>query len=192
MATALPFTNTKKELRFPKLATFYDNFAQPFAWIALRFTTGAALVIQGTPLIRDPMSMAGFLEGIGFFPGTLWSPVLMVVHLVGGLLIVLGLYTRPAAFAVGIMLLVTLWYHLTHPYGTDLLTREGVRVFTENSGLLTRDGYALLVDGGKSFMEMAQAKAVLTSLFWAGATFLFAAFGGGYLSVDRKMFRKRY
>jgi|SRR5690606_27436974 len=192
MASALPFTNTKKELHFPRLATFYDNFAQPVAWTALRFVVGAALVVQAIPLIKDPLSMTGFFESIGFFPGHVWSPVLLVVQVLGGILIAVGLYTRPAAFAVGIMLLVTLWYHLTHPFGADLLTREGVQMFSSTSGLLTRDGYALLGDGGRYFTELAQAKAVLTSLLWSGTAFLFAAFGGGYMSLDRKLLRKRY
>lgn len=192
MATALPFTNTKKELHFPKLATFYDNFAQPVAWVALRLTVGVALVVQAIPLLKDPMSMASFLEGIGFYPGNVWSPVLMVIQVLGGVLIALGLYTRPAAFAVGIMMLITLWYFITHPFGGSLLTREGIQTLTGNSGLLTSDGFALLSDGGRSFVELAQMKAVLTSLLWSGAAFLFAAFGGGYMSIDRKMLRKRY
>lgn len=192
MATALPFTNTKKEPRFPKLATFYDNFAQPFAWTAFRFTVGAALVFTAIPLLKDPLSMTGFFEGIGFHPGNVWSIVLLFVHILGGILIAIGLYTRPAAFAVGVMLLVTLWYHLTHPFGSVLITQEGLQVLNAASGTLTRDGYALLSDGGRSFAQMAQQKAVLTSVLWAGAAFLFAAFGGGYLSLDRKLLRKRY
>lgn len=192
MAITLPFTNTKKELRFPRLGAFYDGFAQPIAWSVLRIATGAALVVQGLPLIKDPLSMASFFESIGFIPGTIWSPVLTIVQVLGGILIMLGLYTRPAALAVGIMLLVTLWYHLTHPFGGDLLTREGMQLFAENAGHFTRDGYTLLADGGKNFVQNAQAKAVLTSLLWSGAAFLFAAFGGGYMSLDRRLLRKRY
>lgn len=191
MATALPFTNTKKDLRFPRLGPFYDNFAQPLAWAALRFVVGAALVIQAIPLILDPMSMTNFFEGIGFRPGHVWSIVLLVVQVLGGVLIAIGLYTRPAAFAVGIMLLVTLWYHLTYPFGSSLLTQEGMQALTASRGM-TREGYALLADGGRSFVQLAQEKSLLTSLLWAGTAFLFAAFGGGYLSLDRKLLRKRY
>jgi putative oxidoreductase len=192
MATALPFTNIKKELHFPKLATFYDHIAQPFAWAALRFTAGAALVILGIPLIKDPLSMTVFFEGIGFLPGHVWSVTLMIVQVFGGILLAIGLYTRPAALAVGVMLLVTLWYHITYPFGTELITRDGLKALTAGSGMLTSDGYALLKDGGRYFAELAQAKATLLSLLWSGVAFLFAAFGGGYLSLDRKFLRKRY
>ena len=192
MAIPLPFTNTKKELRYPRLGAFYDGFAQPIAWTALRVATGAALIFQGLPLIKDPMSMTGFFDSIGFMPGTIWSPVLTAVQVLGGALILLGLYTRPAALAVGIMLLVTLWYHLTHPFGSALLTRDGMELFAQNGGHFTREAYVLLADGGRNFVETAQAKAVLTSLLWSGAAFLFAAFGGGYMSLDRKVLRKRF
>ena len=192
MAITLPFTNTKKELRFPRLGAFYDGFAQPFAWTALRIATGAALVVKGLPLIKDPLSMATFFESIGFIPGTIWSPVLTIVQVLGGLLIMLGLYTRPAALAVGIMLLVTLWYHLTHSFSDDLLTREGMQLFAQNAGHFTREGYTLLADGGKSLVQGAKEQAILTSLLWSGTAFLFAAFGGGYMSLDRKVLRKRY
>lgn len=192
MATALPFTNIKKELHFPKLAAFYDHIAQPFAWVALRFTAGAALVVQGIPLIKDPLSMTGFFEGIGFLPGHVWSVTLLIVQVLGGFLIAIGLYTRPAALAVGTMLLVTLWYHFTYPFGPELFTSEGMKELASNPGMLTSDGSALLKDGGRYFAELAQAKAVLLSLLWSGIAFLFAAFGGGYLSLDRKLLRKRY
>lgn len=192
MATVLPFTNAKKELYFPRMATFYDNVAQPLAWTAPRFATGAALVIQGIQLMKDPLGMTAFFDGIGFHPGAVWSIVLLVILVLGGALLALGLYTRPAALAVGVMLLVTLWYHLTYPFGTQLLTQEGVTAVTSTAGLLTREGYALLADGGRSFVELAQAKSVLLSILWSGIAFLFAAFGGGYFSLDRKFLRKRY
>ncbi|GGA59443.1 hypothetical protein GCM10011385_11460 [Nitratireductor aestuarii] len=192
MATALPFTNTKKELHFPKLATFYDRVAQPFAWVALRFTAGAILVVQSIPLIKDPLSMASFFEGIGFLPGHVWSVTLLIVQVVGGALLALGLYTRPAAFAVGVMLLVTLWFHLAHPFDNQLITSAGLQVLTAGPDMLTQTGYTLLKDGGRHFAELAQGKAELLSLFWAGIAFLYAAFGGGYLSLDRMILRKRY
>jgi len=192
MATALPFTNTKKELRFPKMATFYDHFAQPLAWLALRFTVGAALIIQGIPLVMDPLSMKSFLEGIGLFPGHVWSPLLMMIQVLGGILIVIGLFTRPAALVVATMLLVTLWYHLAHPFGTILVTEKGLEALTSTTGMMTKDGYLLLSDGGLYFTSLAQSKAVMTSLLWSGAALLFAAFGGGYLSLDRRYLRKRY
>ncbi|SMD20086.1 hypothetical protein [Rhizobium sp. RU36D] len=51
---------------------------------------------------------------------------------------------------------------------------------------------ARLGDGGTKFLHQVQTKAELASLFWTGGVFLFAAFGGGYLSLDRLLFRKQF
>lgn len=51
---------------------------------------------------------------------------------------------------------------------------------------------ARLADGGQTFLHQVQTKAELASLFWTGGAFLFAAFGGGYLSLDRLLFKKQF
>jgi putative oxidoreductase len=51
------------------------------------------------------------VEGLGFYPGAFWSPLLAATEFFGGILIALGLLTRPAAFAGMIVLLVTVWFH---------------------------------------------------------------------------------
>ncbi len=47
-------------------------------------------------------------------------------------------------------------------------------------------------DGGAAFLAQVQDNAILASLFWTGGAFLYAAFGGGYLSLDRLLFRKQF
>lgn len=41
------------------------------------------------------------------------------------------------------------------------------------------------------FLELVQGKAEYASLYWTGGAFLYAAFGGGYFSLDR-LLRKRF
>ena len=48
---------------------------------------------------------------MGFVPGTFWSPLLSFTEFFGGLLLAIGLLTRPAAVATSILLLVTIYYH---------------------------------------------------------------------------------
>lgn len=191
MTSPAPFSNEKETLFLPFLSGFYDRFAQPFAWTALRVAVGLMLVVEGWPKILNPLGQVGFVEGIGFYPGWLWSPFLAVVQVLGGLLIALGLFTRPAALASGVMLAVTLWFHITHPYGTALLTPEGIAAVT-NTPYLTPAGAQRLADGGAAFLHTVQTKAEQNSLFWTGSTLLFAAFGGGYWSVDRHFLKKRF
>lgn len=192
MSNPSPFSNERDRLVLPFLGGFYDRVAQPFAWTALRVAVGLMLVVEGWPKILNPMGQVGFVEGLGFHPGWLWSPALAVVQVLGGALIALGLFTRPAALANGVMLLATLWFHVSHPYGSALLTPEGVQALTSGaSGFFTPDAAARLADGGGAFLHQVQTKAEQNSLFWSGGAFLFAAFGGGWWSLDR-LLRKRF
>jgi len=51
------------------------------------------------------------VESLGFYPGVFWSPLLSATEFFGGILLAIGLLTRPAAFATTIVLLVTVWFH---------------------------------------------------------------------------------
>ena len=66
---------------------------------------------HGWPKIQDPLSRAGWLEGMGFWPGEFWAVGLAVIEFFGGILVALGLFTRPAALGASIVLAVTIWYH---------------------------------------------------------------------------------
>ena len=51
------------------------------------------------------------VESLGFYPGAFWSPLLSFTEFFGGILIAIGLLTRPASFAAMFILLVTVWFH---------------------------------------------------------------------------------
>lgn len=176
-------------LGIPVLGPFYGNFAQPFAWVALRLAVGAVLAYEGWVKMGNPMAMAGFVESLHFYPGWFWSPVLALVNLVGGLCIMAGLLTRPWALANTVMLGITLWFHYAHPYGPTFLTEAGMALLTSPEGAqyFTADATRRLADGGAAFLAQVQDKAIFASLFWTGAVALYAAFGGGAWSVDRRL-----
>jgi putative oxidoreductase len=179
-------------LFIPAFASFYDQLAQPLAWVVLRLAVGGMLMVEGWPKIMAPLAQTGFVESLGFYPGWLWSPLLAVLQVCGGFFIAAGLFTRPFALANGIMLLITYWFHATHPYGDAFLTQTGMAAIAAGSDLFTPEGVTRLADGGTRFLEQVQTKAELASLFWAGGALLFAAFGGGYLSLDRLMMRRQF
>lgn len=186
-------TDTDRETLFiPALGGFYDRIAQPMAWVGLRLAVGVTLMLAGWPKIMAPLAQTGFVESLGFYPGWLWSPLLAVLQLCGGFFIAVGLFTRPFALANGVMLAVTYWFHYTHPYGPVFLTETGMAAIAAGSDLFTPDGVARLTDGGTRFLEQVQSKAELASLFWAGGAFVFAAFGGGYLSADRSLIKRQF
>jgi len=98
------------------LEPLYQTLA-PFAEALLRVAVGLALVPHG---LRNTFGffpntgirahnleqLAAQLDGDGYRPGKLWAPLISLVQLVGGPLLALGLFTRPAALAILIFLIV--------------------------------------------------------------------------------------
>lgn len=191
--TRFVFDNPKERLVLPFMGPFYDRVAQPLAWVGFRALVGLMLMAEGLPKIMSPFAQTGFVEGLGFYPGWLWSPLLAVMQFGGGLAIILGFLTRPVALANAVMLAITFWFHYTHPYGTALLTEQGLALLRgagpEN---FTPDGMRRLADGGRAFLGQVQGKAEHLSVVWTGAAAFFAAFGGGPLSIDRLRMRKEF
>lgn len=193
MPYSSPFENPKDRLWLPFMGGFYDRFAQPVGWAVFRAVIGLALVMESLPKIANPLGQIGFLEAIGFYPGWFWSPLLAGAQFVGGAMIALGLLTRPFALMNAVTLVVTVWYHVSFPYGDAFLTEAGVQVLKAGGELLmTPQGAKRLADGGAAFLHMVQLKAELASLFWAGGCALFAAYGGGPFSVDRCFLKKAF
>jgi putative oxidoreductase len=177
-------------LTIPALGGFYRAFAQPAAWVALRVAVGVVLAMEGWSKIMAPLAMTGFVESIGFYPGWFWSPFLAGIQFFGGIAVAIGLFTRPIALASTVMLAITYWFHVANPYGDAFLTQAGIEALTSSSELFTPQAARRLADGGARFLEQVQGKAEHLSLFWTLGMALFAAYGGGALSVDRNILKK--
>ena len=186
------FENKQEELIIPFLAPVYAALAQPMAWSIFRLAVGGMLVIEGWPKIIAPLAQVGFVQSLGFYPGWLWSPLLAGLQFFGGMFIAVGLFTRPIALANAVMLAITLWFHYSHPYPSILLTPEGIAALKAGSTFFDPAAASRFADGGAAFLAQVQDKAILASLFWTGGAFLYAAFGGGYLSLDRFFFKKQF
>lgn len=102
--------NSRERLIIPGLGPLYTKLHDS-AETLLRVIAGGFLAIHGSGKIVNPFGAAEMVEGLGFYPGTFWSPLLAATEFFGGILIALGLLTRPAAFAGMIVLLVTVWFH---------------------------------------------------------------------------------
>lgn len=184
----LDFSVSREHLFIPGLGDFYEKFAMPAGWMLLRLILGGWMLIEGWPKLMSPMSQVGFVEMIGFHPGWLFSPLLAVMQVVGGVSLILGLYTRPFALASTVMLLVTVYYHVHFPYdAAPLLTQAGIDALKANAELATPSGAKRLADGGLFFVDLLQHKAIELSSIWAVGNLFFAAFGGGLFSLDRKI-----
>lgn len=105
-----PGPDRPRSLIIGPLAKLYASLHE-FSETLLRVAAGVALAVHGAPKIMAPFGNIEMVEGLGFWPGVFWSPLLAATEFIGGILIVLGLWTRPAAFAGTIVLLVTVWFH---------------------------------------------------------------------------------
>jgi putative oxidoreductase len=94
----------------PAIAPVYNSTHELVETI-LRVLAGVLLVTHGFGKIMNPMGAVGMVESLGFYPGVFWSPLLAATEFFGGILIALGLFTRPASFAAMIVLLVTVYFH---------------------------------------------------------------------------------
>lgn len=103
-------TKTRSSLIVPGLGGLYDALHDG-AETLLRVVAGLALVSHGAMKIGSPFGAVEMVEGLGFYPGIFWSPLLAFTEFFGGFLIAIGLLTRPAALAAAFVLLVTVWFH---------------------------------------------------------------------------------
>ncbi len=190
---AAPASSTGGQYLLPFMARFYERLAQPLAWVGFRVLVGGALVYEGIPKMMAPFAQVGFVENMHFYPGWFWSPFLAGLQFFGGLAIAAGFVTRPFALANAVMLAITLYFHVAHPYGETILTEAG-RAFFKTGGAeyLTQSGALRLADGGAPFLSIVQEKAEMLSLMWTGAAAFFAAYGGGPLSVDRDVLKREF
>jgi putative oxidoreductase len=94
----------------PVLGKAYSGLYE-IAETILRVVAGGALVTHGASKIIDPFGAAGMVEGIGFYPGALWSLLLSVTEFFGGIFLAIGFLTRIAALGGFCVLAVTVYFH---------------------------------------------------------------------------------
>lgn len=108
-------------LILPQLAGFYAA-AAPLAEALLRVVVGLSLVPHGLRMsmgyfpnsggpVSNVQQFAAFLDQAGYRPGKLWAWIIVVTELVGGPMLALGLFTRPVAIPIVILLALSIWEH---------------------------------------------------------------------------------
>ena len=101
----------KPRLILPALGGLYCALHEG-AETLLRLAAGGLLAVHGYGKILDPFGASGMVESLGFYPGAFWSPLLSATEFFGGILIAIGLFTRPVAFVLsGVMAFA---YFLVH------------------------------------------------------------------------------
>jgi putative oxidoreductase len=101
----------KPKLLFPGLESFYA-IAVPLAWPIVRFAVGWNLLAHGWGKVtRGPSAyIRGFVEQ-GFDPALPWIWGALIIEFVGGIALIIGLFTRFFAAAAAVeMLVITILY----------------------------------------------------------------------------------
>ena len=136
-------------LYVPALGGIYDKL-MPFALPLLRVAIGLILIPHGAQKLFGWFGGAGFtrfiqiFESIGYKPGALWVTLVALTEFVSGILLVLGLFTRAASFAVVIFMIVAV--HFTSAKGF-FWTQQGA----EFSLLILVVALVFLIRGGGDY-----------------------------------------
>jgi putative oxidoreductase len=99
------------------------NALSGYAWPLVRIATGLMLVPHGAQKLFGWFGghgLAGtgqfFESSLGLSPGLFWATVVALTEFFGGLALVLGLLTRPAALAATVLLAVAVTVHLPNGF----------------------------------------------------------------------------
>ncbi len=106
-------TDTTSRLYVPALGGIYGA-VQDYAEPILRIVLGGILIPHGCQKLFGLFGGMGFtgnaalFDRLGFSPGVFWGTLVGSTELIGGALLVLGLFTRFAAAAVLIFMIVAM------------------------------------------------------------------------------------
>ena len=98
----------RPRLIVPALAPLY-RCADAGAWPLLRVTCGLMLLPHGIPKFTNPAfaaAVTGLIGRLGFVPAVAWLWYVALLETGGGVMLALGLVTRPLALMVAIEMLV--------------------------------------------------------------------------------------
>ena len=104
-------TNSRMQPYCSRLVRLYRPF-EHLSWPVVRVAAGLFMVPHGAQKLFGwfgggglDATIAGF-DKMGFEPGWLMGPLVAGVEFFGGILIAIGLFTRPAALAAAILMFV--------------------------------------------------------------------------------------
>src|SRR5947208_16901001 len=107
-------SRSQPRLLVPSLQRFYEQ-AIPLAWPVIRIAVGWNLLVHGWGKVsRGPSAFVRAFVEQGFDPALPWIWAALITEFVGGIALILGLFTRLFAAAAAIeMLIITALYWKT-------------------------------------------------------------------------------
>ena len=112
----MPDTQTEPKLLLPQLQSFYDSVI-PLAWPIIRIAIGLNLMIHGWGKVsRGPGAFVKPFADLGFEPAILWVWGGLLIEFVGGIALMLGLFTRFWAAAAAIEMAIISYIYLKNGF----------------------------------------------------------------------------
>lgn len=114
-------TTSRTRYFIPSLGVAYERLDE-FGWALLRIVYGAFYIPRGMQKLfgvwgGNIEGLANIIESkVGWSPGIFWAYVIGSLEFFGGILLVLGLFTRPVAFALVIFMYVAA-FHFNNQFG---------------------------------------------------------------------------
>jgi putative oxidoreductase len=141
---------THTQYIIPALGKLWEGLGK-YAWAFLRIAYGAWYIPHGMQKLFGMFGgggisgTAGFLDKFGFTPGVFWATLIGSTEFFGGILLVLGLLTRPIAFMFAVFMYVAA-FHFNIKSGY-FWTKGGI----EMPLLLLAIALVILVRGGGEY-----------------------------------------
>lgn len=110
--------------------------------LALRFVLGLIMLRHGWPKVKDLKSTASSFEAMGFKPAKFWGPLVAFLEFVGGIALILGVFTQIFAILFFIEFVVAV---------LKVTGKKGLMGGYEFDLLILAALLALIVLGGGSF-----------------------------------------
>jgi len=109
--------NAEPRRLLPVLNSFYER-AVPFSWLVLRVAVGWNLLMHAWPkLLAGPAAGVKGYTAMGFEPALFWAWASTITEGIGGIGIILGLFTRFCAAAVAIEMFVIFVAYWNNGFG---------------------------------------------------------------------------
>jgi putative oxidoreductase len=103
-------TGAEPKLVLPQLQSFYD-FVIPLAWPIIRIAAGWNLLVHGWgKVMRGPDAFAKPFADMGFASMT-WVYGALAIEFVGGIALIVGLFTRFWAAAAAVEMALIMWLY---------------------------------------------------------------------------------
>ncbi|MBL9201390.1 MAG: DoxX family protein [Opitutaceae bacterium] len=150
-------------MQLPKPLTSLVATGDSFAPLFLRLALGAMILPHGLQKTVGWFGGYGFQGTMGWLTGTVGAPwivalLAILAESVGGLMLILGAGTRPAAVGVGAVMLVAAKMHLANGFfmnWTGKQAGEGVEFHLLAVGIAVA---LVILGGGRASVDRALAK----------------------------------